>query len=1332
MEQAVNTFSKGLQLDTHPIVQGTDVLSDCLNGTLLTMNGNEVVLQNDMGNRRVNNAFLPSGYQPVGMKEYGGIIYVAAYNPITNKSQIGSFPSPQRKVDNEKTLPGKFDFNQFYGQNIEEDSYLGIKVLKSDSFIVPLTRDIEGKEFNLRAGDKFSIYSSDLYGTGENYEKFLYQYVTNYKNTSSLNKKAISPKNKKYTLSVGVINSQNEFVDITKTLCRWDDNNIIPYDSSYSDLYKFNDGYFISQGIKDENLSEDINDRNFIKSRQKAAVNTYSYKLVGPLYLKVQLNHIQSFNYNIIPDINEQGDKSLIIEGYVTYNCPDKCLLNIEQKSNENYQSFEEGQPKFNCFDIIYKGEKLQVSQEQNDINKMKNTQCIYNENTNTYSAKIVKIYRNIQTDENNLFEFTIGVNATIDDPDIYIKGLSEKRTIDFGLFGNGSIKISKWKFYNDLEERTSILNFSIDTFPKRGQAFSNFQLVFKDISLLNTNNTEEIILDIDTSNGQLNFNWDQYGFDNRKIYQTLIKYDIVTEDSIIEKNVILEDIQGNISKQKYEIIFNNPQESDSSIQEEKWISTNQFKCNTYTKKVKQLKHINKDNVWYVTDESREIEEENSYDCGCFRWEATYENNEDIKEVKVKKDYTDNMSTTLTNKEIASYIPNFKINPDLPVNGEMSSNIIDINKNTDKTLKTLKIGSSIETVKSIQYCENLESVIVWPGVHLEGFNCCENLKSIHISEGSTIIRLSACPKLESLSLPDNAITKVRLAEYCESLKVLKIGSIDNNNINSMIGILTGLAFNEQSQFDRRYPSLTDIYLFSPVPPRDLDWSVLKKINWHILERYSDAYNFPANYNVQFITQEEFQQYKKEISSPFSSLNNLEDIEDTEENIEENLGEEYFTISGVTRWFLTTELFNDFYTNNLIQDFCTTQNREFLDKMKINLNLNFKIQNFKDTQPEVFGSLISEDPDNQVRFEVRNTKELFIKDFNINSDINENIPYCSNLSLNLQFDKKYKFNTSQQNVNNLDYIFSFDNGNFFGKIIWSDIKEGIASKQISVSNYFSSLQDVLELYPITMLGYLLYNQSLDKVSAYVENRENIWQQDSNNEVTNSSELANIFNIVPNSQMIIYAPDHVIATEGFTPVWWRTNTNEWAFMSDKVTSENSEGIFSFFKKFFGGNLYFCTKTDQVLYTLNQVINIPYNIEYKLQLFLKCKTPTYIPKYSIGNLQFNYMNNHQEYLINVVLTESEMYRKVLEELEYNIFNYIEKSGIIIDNLGNPLNANSIYYKNNNQLIKCILTNYFEVSPNEGSILKLKTLRDYLFDGQSNAIDELEDIKVFPIKYY
>jgi len=47
-----------------------------------------------MGNEKVGTAYLASGYVPVGMKEHGGIVYVAAYNPSTGCGQIGSFPSP--------------------------------------------------------------------------------------------------------------------------------------------------------------------------------------------------------------------------------------------------------------------------------------------------------------------------------------------------------------------------------------------------------------------------------------------------------------------------------------------------------------------------------------------------------------------------------------------------------------------------------------------------------------------------------------------------------------------------------------------------------------------------------------------------------------------------------------------------------------------------------------------------------------------------------------------------------------------------------------------------------------------------------------------------------------------------------------------------------------------------------------------------------------------------------------------------------------------------------------------------------------------------------------
>jgi len=53
-----------------------------------------------MGNGRINRVRLDDGYIPVGIKEYGGIIYVASYNPKNGKGQIGSFPYPKLEWEN--------------------------------------------------------------------------------------------------------------------------------------------------------------------------------------------------------------------------------------------------------------------------------------------------------------------------------------------------------------------------------------------------------------------------------------------------------------------------------------------------------------------------------------------------------------------------------------------------------------------------------------------------------------------------------------------------------------------------------------------------------------------------------------------------------------------------------------------------------------------------------------------------------------------------------------------------------------------------------------------------------------------------------------------------------------------------------------------------------------------------------------------------------------------------------------------------------------------------------------------------------------------------------
>jgi len=85
-KEATNTFGEGLIMDLNPLTTPNNVLTSCLNGTIITYNGNEYVLQNDMGNGRVETAYLPAGYVPVGVTEFGGIVYVVSYNPQLDKS----------------------------------------------------------------------------------------------------------------------------------------------------------------------------------------------------------------------------------------------------------------------------------------------------------------------------------------------------------------------------------------------------------------------------------------------------------------------------------------------------------------------------------------------------------------------------------------------------------------------------------------------------------------------------------------------------------------------------------------------------------------------------------------------------------------------------------------------------------------------------------------------------------------------------------------------------------------------------------------------------------------------------------------------------------------------------------------------------------------------------------------------------------------------------------------------------------------------------------------------------------------------------------------------
>lgn len=147
IRKATNRFTKGLVLDFSPENTQNQLLTHALNATLLTFNGNEMSLQSDMGNGRVETAYLPEGYMPVGACEYGGIIYIVSYNPLEDKSQIGCFPSPERNISSDEL--------GIENKDIKNSTFVG-----DDGEIKQFSYMVQLKEDKLNPGDKFIITTS--------------------------------------------------------------------------------------------------------------------------------------------------------------------------------------------------------------------------------------------------------------------------------------------------------------------------------------------------------------------------------------------------------------------------------------------------------------------------------------------------------------------------------------------------------------------------------------------------------------------------------------------------------------------------------------------------------------------------------------------------------------------------------------------------------------------------------------------------------------------------------------------------------------------------------------------------------------------------------------------------------------------------------------------------------------------------------------------------------------------------------------------------------------------------------------------------------------------
>lgn len=293
--QTVNTFNEGLIMDLNPIVTPNNVVSNALNATLVTMNGNENALQNDMGNGRVETAYLPEGYIPLGTAQLGGIIYIVSYNPLIDKCQIGSFPSPERNVTTDK-------FSAIEGRSISNADFVNSK-----GDIINTVVRLELMDKPLSPGDKYIIYSDKI----QDNKDTLSDYADG-NNTIGNNPKAVT---------IHVISIE-------------DDGKIVYLD----DTLKWYGGYYIKQ-LEQLTQGESNADIDKYRTLVSTTYNTFRSKVSGKLALLFQLEVIDTFSVSWDAEIKTDSDgKAADIIFYINYTSrhPDVNLYSVYINDTES------------------------------------------------------------------------------------------------------------------------------------------------------------------------------------------------------------------------------------------------------------------------------------------------------------------------------------------------------------------------------------------------------------------------------------------------------------------------------------------------------------------------------------------------------------------------------------------------------------------------------------------------------------------------------------------------------------------------------------------------------------------------------------------------------------------------------------------------------------------------------------------------------------------------------------------------------------------------------------------------------------------------------------
>ena len=566
-KETINQFTDGLIMDLNPLTTPNTVLTNCLNGTIITFNGNEHVLQNDMGNGRVETANLPEGYIPIGTCSHGGFIYIVSYNPLKGLSQIGSFPSPERNIDSTELSDRHITLSEqeFYLDDSEIEAFdingnkIKLRALK------PLIRKIFD-EIELNPGDKFIIFARNLFTDNLSDWNNVLHTFNGIPRDWNIRIASIEESNKVTELenlkwynqtSTNDINQKDYYVKITSEDLSQRGDKAIDVDNYRSIV---NSAYSIFSPKKSGNLGllispEQVNAFTCTSTVYKQS-NTYYGFFINSSWQNDGIDN-QPIGILVVPEIEENKSnfaKAFKVK-FIPFNNSEKFVEEqyYPLKNRVSQQNLDNVESIYRIYENAYPKllDNIQLYYTTNDLTNLKETK-IHDDIINShFHQDVSKLYNYFSSNETKdlLTEIKkLGIVNFKIYPVMragYLKHLETTITYDFSMIDEKLIKLTKWKYY--VESQSIFVNWSLAAYTQLGETVSKVWLEFYDNQGLCAT---QILDKLSSYNGEFQT---KINFDVSSEYHGIYK---TTEDGQLIRHKSSEIIYEQSSEIKYKLTY--------------------------------------------------------------------------------------------------------------------------------------------------------------------------------------------------------------------------------------------------------------------------------------------------------------------------------------------------------------------------------------------------------------------------------------------------------------------------------------------------------------------------------------------------------------------------------------------------------------------------------------------------------------------------------------------------------------------------------------------------------------------------------------------------------